>query len=755
MGKRSLLVVLLCIFAVALGIRVHFALCSTAKPDYSDMAWYNEVALQGGFPKELPPAYPLFLRAIYALFGKGSYRAVFVVQGFIGALTAAMIGWIGAKVGNLRVGATAGGIAALYPNFIVYSLTTLTETFGLFCVVALSVVLVAEMGERRRSIAAVLCLACGALFRPVILFFAPGVFFSVRKRGVFALACAVVVAPLVAYELSAGMTFQRAAVALYETYYPTLDGVGFIDPKTTDLGSDTLASEVYVKTALANVRANPWRAVGNAYNKGAVLFSRGWDKFVMDPVVSSLGNRSALLRQTHEPARPRVRDSLEVSADAAYVMEYGFVPVMLLGFVGMARLYSRRNRALVLPALSYVLLMILVCIFKLRYRLLVEPVFIIFASLLVWRTLARAGRRDARAASTVSPASQERAIGRGVAWALFAVALAVRLFAVIKYNPTTESFIATQLKWITQHFRPSSDSAPLYQLLVRTLYVIGGAGNGWLLFAVQAALGATIVFPMYWAAARLGNRWSGALAGLLSALYPAFIGYGLGIRTEWLTAVLVATLIAVGSSRLGERSRAALSAVVAGAAMLVQPLLTWLVPGAFAASRKRWVFLAVLAAVLLPFTVGNAVRTHRIVPVYTRWALGVNLGNINVKSGWSTIDRLYESANSVVTRGPISSTDQESRGALVEPREAWRYAYVIVMILGLIGLARYYRRDEREIVLPILGYILVLVVFTVFELNCRAALEPLLIVYASILLTGGRERAAPEAQSGAAAPPLI
>ena len=146
MGKRSLLVVLLCIFAVALGIRVHFALCSTAKPDYSDMAWYNEVALQGGFPKELPPAYPLFLRAIYALFGKGSYRAVFVVQGLIGAFTAVMIGWIGARVGNVGVGATAGGIAALYPNFIVYSLTTLTETFGLFCVTALSVVLVAEMG---------------------------------------------------------------------------------------------------------------------------------------------------------------------------------------------------------------------------------------------------------------------------------------------------------------------------------------------------------------------------------------------------------------------------------------------------------------------------------------------------------------------------------------------------------------------------------------------------------------------------------
>jgi hypothetical protein len=113
MGKRSLIVSLVSVFVVAFAIRLHFALHTTAIPGYSDMAWYNEVAKQHGLPRDLPPGYPLFLRAIYGVFGAANYKAVFVIQGFISAISAAVICWIACKVGNLKAGITAGAVAAL------------------------------------------------------------------------------------------------------------------------------------------------------------------------------------------------------------------------------------------------------------------------------------------------------------------------------------------------------------------------------------------------------------------------------------------------------------------------------------------------------------------------------------------------------------------------------------------------------------------------------------------------------------------
>jgi 4-amino-4-deoxy-L-arabinose transferase-like glycosyltransferase len=752
MRKKPLVIALVSIFCVAFGIRLYFALHSTAVPNYSDMAWYNKVAHQSGFPKELPPAYPLMLRAIYRLCGTTNYRAVFIVQGLFGALTAALVCWITSRVGTLKAGITAGGIAAIYPNFIVYGLTTLTETFGVFSIALLSAVLVAAIGERKRSILAVLMLLFGAAFRPVILFFAPGVFLSVKKRLTFVVACAVIVVPVIAYELSVGLTFHRAAIALYETYYPKLNGTGYIDPNATSLGSDTLSNAVYVKAALDNIRRDRWRVVGNIYNKAAVLFSRGWDKYVMDPIVSSKGNTAPFLHPTHKPPRDSVRDSNAVSTTAAYVMEYAYIPIMLLGFIGMARLYEKKNRMLTLPALSYVILMILVCIFKYRYRLLIEPIMIIYASLFLWRARPRLPGEDAPPGG--GPAGWSRPRDWIVVSAMCCVTLALRLYAMFTYPPSSNAWQATQLKSVASRGAFTSNSAPLYPLFVRAAHAGFGAAADRAVFMTQALLGASVVALMYATAARLGNRRAGFIAAGVSAVYPAFIGYGLGIRVEWLTVILVTLLMAVSARTIVDRMRTVISTVIVGVAMLAQPTLTWLTPGAVVAAKRRAVFLGVLIVIIAPFTIGNAVREHRISPVYTPWALGVSLGNFNWKSGWSTIDRIYDSANNVVTRGPMAGNVGGDKSLSLERGPQARYLYVVFMLLGFIGLARYYRRNQRGVVLPVMLYIAVLVVFSNFEITLRVPLEPLLILYASILLAGGLEWSVPATQGRESDPPL-
>jgi len=734
MGKRPLIVSLFSIFLVASAIRLYFALHCTAIPGYSDMAWYNEVARQHGFPRDLPPGYPLFLRAIYGLFGAANYKAVFIIQGAISALSAAFVCWIAYKVGNLKAGITAGAIAAVYPNLIVYNLTTLTETIGVFFVLLLLAILVAAMGERKRSIfaAATILLACA--FRPVMLFFAPGVFLGLKKKLLFVGALALVIAPYATYELVEGKTVHRAAVALYETYYPTLDGSGYINPKYTELGSDTLASSVYVKAAWDNIRKDEWRIVGNIYNKGAVVFSRGWDVFVMRPLLCRTGGSSALLGGTAGAQPDSTTGIPPILDNVAYVMDYAYIPIMLLGFVGVARLYGRRTRMLALPALSYLILVILTSIFKFRYRLLIEPVLIIFASFLVWRAVRGPDERAADAA----PGGSNRARDAAIVSIVFLVALGLRLRLALTYQPLPDSLDALQTKELALHGGFGGDTAPLYPLFLRAVYAVFHAGGDRVLSVVQSVIGSFIVLPMYAVGFRLGGRWAGFVAAGISAVYPGFIGYGLGLRTEWIVAMIAALLMAVGAGYLGERARAGVSAALTGLGVLVQPELLWLAPGALLAVKRRLLFVLVLVAVCAPYTIGIAVKTHRIEPVYEAGMFRVNLLNIDPRSWWFTVGAIYDSANEVVTRGQIAGVGGWTGAIMPEKSAFGRYFYVIVMLLGLIGLARYYRREDASCALPVLVYIAILIVFSGFQIRFRAALEPLLIAYAGLLLARGR-----------------
>lgn len=83
--------------------------------------WY------GGIPTAArAPLYPLFLAAIYSVFGH-SFAAARVVQGVVGALLPVAVYSLGHRLFDGRVAIVAGLVVALYPMFLLYPLGLATE----------------------------------------------------------------------------------------------------------------------------------------------------------------------------------------------------------------------------------------------------------------------------------------------------------------------------------------------------------------------------------------------------------------------------------------------------------------------------------------------------------------------------------------------------------------------------------------------------------------------------------------------------
>ena len=85
-----------------------------------------------------------------------------------------------------------------------------------------------------------------------------------------------------------------------------------------------------------------------------------------------------------------------------HLMIYGYTPVFLFGLLGLIKYADRRKFLLLIPTGSYLFFIIFTSIFKIRYRLMIEPVLIVFASIYLeerYRLITRWWReRRARAA---------------------------------------------------------------------------------------------------------------------------------------------------------------------------------------------------------------------------------------------------------------------------------------------------------------------------------------------------------------------
>jgi hypothetical protein len=339
------------------------------------MATYNRLALAGGIPLSPPPGYPLLLRGIYFLFGTADYTAVFVVQALMSTATVLLIFLTGRAVRGPVTGLIAAGTAAVYPNFILYNLTTLTEPTALLLTMVMLRAAVPDREGRQRPLLAAVALFAGVAVRPAFLYVWPGLLAVVKRRTALLVATAAVLGPVIVYGVMTGAGTNRWALAFYKSYNEEATGVEFYTLDQTDLGSRDLPSGLYLREAAGWIASHPGRTVDILYNKASVVFARGWDSFVLRPL--TWNNRHVV-----------------------NALEYGYLPVMLLGFIGFVRFRDERLRALAFPTLSYLLFFVLLAIFKVRYRLLAEPALMISAAVTVGHLLrireCRAGVADGR-----------------------------------------------------------------------------------------------------------------------------------------------------------------------------------------------------------------------------------------------------------------------------------------------------------------------------------------------------------------------
>jgi 4-amino-4-deoxy-L-arabinose transferase-like glycosyltransferase len=81
----------------------------------------------------VPPVYPLFLAALYGMFGH-AFTAVRLFQTLISALTCVLIYYLGKETFNSKVGRLAALLAVIYPFFFVWCRVLVTETLTAFLV---------------------------------------------------------------------------------------------------------------------------------------------------------------------------------------------------------------------------------------------------------------------------------------------------------------------------------------------------------------------------------------------------------------------------------------------------------------------------------------------------------------------------------------------------------------------------------------------------------------------------------------------
>ncbi len=169
---------------------------------------------------------------------------------------------------------------------------------------------------------------------------------------------------------------------------------------------------------------------------------------------------------------------------------------------------------------------------------------------------------------------------------------------------------------------------------------------------------------------------------------------------------------------------------------MLDPIMAFLIPGTILSDKKRIVFIIVLAGMLLPLTVRNSIVEKKALPVYGAPAFELDFSKFKptqLKGRWNTVAQIYNNASSITSKEWALSDDEETDQNMNSTYTA-AYAYTIIMVLGIVGLARYYRREQRKIFLPAALYTVLLLILTSFSKRYRIPFEPLFLIYGAAIL---------------------
>ncbi len=282
-------------------------------------------------------------------------------------------------------------------------------------------------------------------------------------------------------------------------------------------------------------------------------------------------------------------------------------------------------------------------------------------------------------------------------------------------------------------------TGPLYPVFLMFMRLFDQDGGFRAVFVIQ---GLVIVICAAFAgiiATRLANRKAGMAALLLVSAYLSYILYGLVSLPVVFCILIVFLMMLVLSADTGDGKwdmpGSVVSGILGAAALLLHPVMIYLLPGLFAAVRKRMLMASILLVIVVPWGVRNSILAARPVPVYESTAYELaGTETVRTGSGWKIIDDLYFNVSFLMKKSVERAHMPILFGKRDTNKHVLEYAFVIVALLGLAGLIRYSGRSSLKTMLPIVSYTLLTILLTRYSTRSRVIFEPLLLVYASILI---------------------
>ncbi|MBN2185127.1 MAG: glycosyltransferase family 39 protein [Candidatus Krumholzibacteriota bacterium] len=325
-------------------------------------------------------------------------------------------------------------------------------------------------------------------------------------------------------------------------------------------------------------------------------------------------------------------------------------------------------------------------------------------------------------------------------WDLLAViillSLSLRLYFAFSFDSEIFFGFKNDFFEIAKNGTIGPERAPLYLLFLRMMLLLFRDGAMAAGFAIQGIINSISVLLIYFIASRIFNRKTALVAASLGAIYPNFILANLSLTPGSFEIFIVLALITAALSETGDMARSAISSALVGIAMMLDPIMAFLIPGTILAMKKRLAFFLILIGILFPLTIRNSIVEKRVVPVYRAEAYELDFSKFKptrLKGRWNTVAQIYNNA-SYITSKEWALSDDEGTDQNTNSTYTAAYAYTVLMVLGIIGLARYYRKEERNALLPVAFYTVLMLILTSFSKRYRIPFEPLFVIYASAIL---------------------
>jgi hypothetical protein len=284
-------------------------------------------------------------------------------------------------------------------------------------------------------------------------------------------------------------------------------------------------------------------------------------------------------------------------------------------------------------------------------------------------------------------------------------------------------------------------TGPLYPGFLMFMRLFDQDGGFRAVFVIQ---GLVIVLCAAFAgiiATRLANRKAGMAALVIVSAYLSYILYGLVSLPVVFCILIVFLMMLVLSADNGDGEwdtpGSVISGILGATALLLHPVMIYLLPGLFAAVRKRMLMASILLVIVVPWGVRNSMLAARPVPVYESTAYELaGMETVRTGSGWKVVDDLYFNVSFLMKKSVERAHMPILFGKRDTNKHVLEYTFVIVALLGLTGLIRYSDRSQIRTLLPTASYVILTLLITRYTTRSRVIFEPALLIYAGITVGG-------------------